>query len=86
MTGTWTGITGITSPLYSNNDINVDSYIKYWLDQGVPEEKINMGIAFYGRTFKLQKETDFGIGDEISGPGDPGIISNESGFLSYMEV
>lgn len=86
MTGTWTGVTGITSPLHSHNDISIEAYVKYWLEQGVPEEKLNIGIPLYGRTFKLLSEKHFGIGDRILGAGEPGPFSKESGFLGYVEV
>jgi hypothetical protein len=45
-----------------------------------------MGLAAYGRTFKLVDNSTTGIGAPSSGPGEPGKYTRESGFLAYYEV
>lgn len=52
----------------------------------MPREKINMGLATYGRTFKLVNNSDTGIGAPSSGPGEPGKYTRQEGFLAYYEV
>ena len=52
----------------------------------MPKDKICMGLAFYGRTFKLANSSDTGIGAPALGPGEPGTYTRESGFLAYYEV
>jgi GH18 family chitinase len=56
------------------------------MQQGMPKEKISMGLATYGRTFKLVDSSNTGIGAPSSGPGGPGKYTGEKGFLSYYEV
>ena len=60
--------------------------VNYWIEQGMPKVKISMGLATYGRTFKLVNNSDTGIGAPSSGPGDAGNYTRESGFLAYYEV
>jgi GH18 family chitinase len=52
----------------------------------MPKEKINMGLAMYGRTFKLVNTSDTGVGAPSSGPGDAGNYTKQPGFLAYYEV
>lgn len=59
--GSWTSISNHNSPLYSpaegrdNPEIyegSLDNALKLLTEQGVKPSKINMGVAFYGRTLK----------------------------------
>ncbi len=52
----------------------------------MPKEKISMGLATYGRTYKLADNSSTGIGAPCSGPGEPGKYTQEAGFLAYYEV
>ena len=45
-----------------------------------------MGLASYGRTFKLADSSKTGVGAPSSAAGDPGKYTREPGFLSYYEV
>ncbi|KAL1402578.1 hypothetical protein pipiens_019709, partial [Culex pipiens pipiens] len=58
----------------------------YWLRQGAPAEKLNLGVAFYGRSFTLRNVGDNGIGAPAGGPGHAGPYTYESGFLGYNEI
>ena len=60
--------------------------VNYWIEQGMPKEKISMGLAAYGRTFKLVNDFDTYVGAPSSGPGEAGKYTREPGFLSYFEV
>ncbi|KAL5291960.1 CHIA.2 family protein [Megaselia abdita] len=84
--GSWDGVTGMNAPLYSNDGLNVDAGINYWLQQGAPASKLLMGVAFYGRTFTLANSANNGIGAASNGPGSPGPYTQESGFLGYNEI
>ena len=60
---------------------------KYWVSKGTPKNKLNIGIATYGRSFVLaDPANDFGVGAPVSGPGPQGTYTQEIGFYSYYEV
>lgn len=52
----------------------------------MPKEKINMGLALYGRTFALVNPLDHGVGAPSSGAATAGKYTRQSGFLAYYEV
>jgi GH18 family chitinase len=45
-----------------------------------------LGLAFYGRTFKLKDPSCSQPGCEFSGPGDEGSCTKSAGLLSYREI
>ncbi|WP_082743697.1 MULTISPECIES: glycosyl hydrolase family 18 protein [unclassified Burkholderia] len=51
--GGWSDIAGHNSPLYyypgSESPVSLDGTTRFLLSQGVKPEKINLGVAFYGR-------------------------------------
>lgn len=59
--------------------------MKYWRDQGTPVEKLRMGFAAYGRTFRLTS-SNTGVGAPVSGAASAGPFTREAGFWSYYEV
>ncbi|XP_066526387.1 acidic mammalian chitinase-like [Hoplias malabaricus] len=90
--GAWESFTGHNSPLYRGSHdkgdliyFNTDSAMKYWRDQGAPAEKLRMGFATYGRTFRLSS-TASGVGAPASGPASAGPYTREAGFWSYYEI
>ena len=61
--------------------------MKAWLEQGAPKNKLNVGIPFYGRSFKINGNLNtFKYGDPAAGGGSVGSYTGEMGFLSYYEV
>lgn len=60
--------------------------MRYWRDKGTPVEKLNMGFATYGRTFKLSNAASTGVGAPASGAASAGQFTREAGFWSYYEV
>ncbi|CAF2966008.1 unnamed protein product [Rotaria sp. Silwood2] len=66
--------------------LNQNWSINYWIKQGMPKEKITMGLATYGRTFKLLNNSDRGNRLLSSGPGEPEKYTKEYGFIAYYEV
>ncbi|XP_042264034.1 acidic mammalian chitinase-like [Thunnus maccoyii] len=90
--GTWETVTGHHSPLYKGSHdtgdniyLNTDFAMKYWRDKGTPVEKLNMGFATYGRTFRLSTQSSQ-VGAPTSGPAAPGPFTREGGFWSYYEI
>ena len=72
----WESQTGINAPLYSrendtklNKQLTADWAVRYWLDGGCPESKLIMGLALYGRTFRLASPSNNKVGAPAVGPG-----------------
>ncbi|XP_005113563.3 acidic mammalian chitinase-like [Aplysia californica] len=91
--GSWDKKTGHNSPLYAHPgdtgiqaNYNIDSAIKYYIQHGAPKEKINVGLATYGRNFILADPSQSDVNDPINGAGLPGRYSGEAGFKAYYEV
>lgn len=93
----WGRETGHVAPLYHHPSdhtvfLNVNFSVRYWLDKGVPANKIVMGIPAYGSSFTLSEisrnytSLPPGFHAEISGPGEPGKFTKSAGFLAYYEV
>lgn len=90
--GAWATYTGHNSPLFRGSEdkddliyFNTDFAMTYWRDQGTPVEKLRMGFATYGRTFRLTS-TDTGVGAPASGAASAGTYTREAGFWSYYEI
>ncbi|XP_073325999.1 chitinase-3-like protein 1 isoform X3 [Pagrus major] len=90
--GTWESVTGHHSPLYKGSQdiwdhvyFNTDFAMRYWRDKGAPVEKLNMGIATYGRAFRLSTQSSQ-VGAPASGPASAGTFTKQAGVLSYYEI
>ncbi|XP_077583099.1 acidic mammalian chitinase-like [Stigmatopora nigra] len=90
--GSWERFTGHNSPLFRGSKdygdliyFNTDYAMKYWRDNGTPVEKLRMGFAAYGRTFRLIS-SDTGVGAPSSGPASAGPFTREAGFWAYYEI
>lgn len=62
-----------------------DFAMRYWKRQGAPIEKLLMGVATYGRTFRLVSASN-GVGAPTGGPASAGTYTREAGFWAYYEV
>ncbi|KAG5872423.1 hypothetical protein JTB14_013668 [Gonioctena quinquepunctata] len=77
--GHWSRHTGQNSPLFASSadssdekrKRNIAASMKNWLDAGTPREKINVGVAFYGRVFTLADPEVHGLHAPITGIGTP---------------
>lgn len=53
---------------------------------GAPAPKLNLGLAFYGRTFQLADTAQTTPGSPCTGAGQPGPFTRESGYMGYNEI
>ncbi|KAL2090875.1 hypothetical protein ACEWY4_013138 [Coilia grayii] len=90
--GAWATYTGHNSPLYQGSAdqgdliyFNTDYAMSHWRDHGTPVEKLRMGFAVYGRTFRLTS-TDTRPGAPAAGAASAGPYTREAGFWSYYEI
>lgn len=91
--GDWEGRLGHNSPLYAKStDVgddkmrNMDWAANFWVQMGFPREKLLLGLAAYGRSFRLSDQSSHGVGSPSMGPGSAGMSTKEPGFLAYYEV
>nr|XP_014341447.1 PREDICTED: acidic mammalian chitinase-like [Latimeria chalumnae] len=90
--GAWDHFTGHNSPLYRGSAdygdliyFNMDYAAKYWRDNGAPAEKLIIGFATYGRTFRLTS-SDTSVGAPAAGAAAAGPYTKEAGFWAYYEI
>ncbi|KAJ3098287.1 hypothetical protein HDU97_004137 [Phlyctochytrium planicorne] len=80
--GTWDSTIGANTP---NNEIfqSIDSMIA----QGFTKEKIVLGLAFYGRSYKLKSpSTCNGLGCAFTSGGPVASCSQSSGIMFPSEI
>ncbi|XP_073826300.1 chitinase-like protein Idgf1 [Musca autumnalis] len=84
-----------TAPIFLKDEqnrlphYNIDFQVKYWLDNGCPANKLNLGVATYGRTWKMTTDSQLSgmpVVPETFGPADAGVMSNKAGLLSWPEI
>ncbi|XP_052821901.1 acidic mammalian chitinase [Octopus bimaculoides] len=91
--GAWQNKTSHHSPLYARPDEEGDERksnmawaSKYWVKLGCPSHKLNIGLALYGRGYRLKNPLDSRAGAMADGPSTARRFSTENGFISYYEV
>lgn len=86
--GTWDPVTGHHTALVgpAGDQLTVSYAVQYWMDKGMPCQKIALGLATYGRAFKLRDPNSNGLAAPTSGKPTPGKYTREAGFLSYYEI
>ena len=93
--GAWDEKTGVNSPLYDQvsdpeSGWSVDGCVKNWVALGAPQEKVNIGLGFYGRSFRGAKELGVAHGgtDDSSWEIDEGtpqyFVSNFSSIDHFF--
>ncbi|KRX83303.1 putative chitinase 3 [Trichinella sp. T6] len=91
--GAWDPITGMNSPLFSRS--TDQTHVKKWniadaayhyYKRGMPKEKIVIGLATYGRGWKLKNRSDISVGAATIGASDSTKYVREPGVCSYYEV
>jgi chitinase len=63
-----------------------DFAAQYWVQNGCPKEKLNIGLAPYGRCFTLTDANNNGLEAPSSGPCTAGKWTGDEGALSYYEA
>ncbi|KAJ3208520.1 hypothetical protein HDU67_006691 [Dinochytrium kinnereticum] len=74
----------LAMPQTAMQDIT-DSLLLY-IRAGVELSKINLGLAWYGRTYKLEDANCKGYGCKMTGGGAPGQCTEASGMLGLFEI
>ena len=64
---------------------NVPDSLRAWQELGMPNEKINLGLATYGRSFTLLFKDYYGLNEPVIGAGKAGPYTRGNGILSYYE-
>lgn len=84
--GGWSDRTGMNAPF--SGDPSGDVYVKKlaleWLAEGLPRDKLVLGMPTYGRSFA--DVDDPTPNSKTSGVGIKGRCTGERGFLAYYEV
>ena len=60
--------------------------IDYWLNVGIPKQKLIVGIPTYAMSFTLADQSQTGVGAPTNGGGRMGRYTKETGILAYYEV
>ena len=73
--------------VYSHTNLtDIENAIDIYLRAGVLPDKINLGLAFYGRTYELADPNCTLPGCKFLGAGREGRCTNAPGILSYYEI
>lgn len=92
--GAWSAYTGFNAPLYADpNDpfaepehstFNLHAAMQHYVTDGVPREKLNAGLAFYGKGFGSVNDANNGLYQTFSGPSPNGTW--EPGVFDYWQL
>ncbi|GLJ54264.1 hypothetical protein SUGI_1164130 [Cryptomeria japonica] len=82
-----TSATGAPAALYDRTSNVSTSYgISSWVDSGLPQEKIVMGMPLYGKSWVLKSQNQTGIGAPAVAAGPKQNLSDESGTMFFSEI
>ena len=84
--GSWDKTTGHHTAMHGGDRLTVNYAVEYWMKGGMPARKIALGMATYGRAFKLASTSNTGLGAPTRGKATRGKYTREPGFLSYYEI
>jgi chitinase len=68
------------------NKTEIKESLDLFWRMGVPADRINLGIGFYGRSYTLEDANCNKPGCKHSAPGVAGQCTGESGILSFAEI
>ena len=87
--GAWSPTTGINAPLHDQSwggedtiGFSIDGCTKNWIAGGGPPNKINIGLPFYGRSFRGAT----GMNQEHDGKADDGMWHEDEGSPQYYNI
>ena len=72
-------------PLYYRKYLSTELAGKYYISSGADPSKINIGVAFYGRGFYIQRGTS-NIGPFLSDQGEISFGTWETGMIDYNDI
>ncbi|KAL5333928.1 hypothetical protein BJX70DRAFT_403108 [Aspergillus crustosus] len=85
--GIWDRENPIGPYVYAHTNLTeIDHALDLFWRNGVHPNKINLGFAFYARTFELETPFCSSPGCEFKGPGEKGPCTDTGGILSYREI
>jgi len=93
--GNWEKITGHHCAMADDGgdaakrkEYTVPYALNLWIEKGFPAHKIALGLATYGRSFRLKDASNHGLAAPKAEWGNPprGQYTREPGFLSYYEI
>ena len=72
---------------YMGNSERIVPYsIKYWIDKGMPRDKINLGTATYGKSFRLANKKNNTLNAVTDGTAERAPLLNGNGYFAYFEI
>ncbi|KAJ9217970.1 CAZyme family GH18 [Paecilomyces variotii] len=85
--GTWDRDDPIGPYVYAHTNLTeiTEALDLFWRND-IDPSKINLGLAFYGRTFELSTPLCATAGCEWKGPAPKGDCTGTAGILSYREI
>jgi len=96
--GSWDPLTGLNAPLYQDPDSgyyfewSVQDAVQTYINNGVPANKIVMGVPFYGRVYNQVNNVNSGLYQSFTGGGSAKSYAeleanyiNKNGFIRYWE-
>ncbi|KAJ6007241.1 hypothetical protein N7540_011217 [Penicillium herquei] len=85
--GVWDSTDPIGPYVYAHTNLtDIDAALSLFWRNNIDPLKINLGLAFYGRSFELKDPSCMTPGCEFNGPGKAGGCTNTAGILSYAEI
>lgn len=85
--GTWDSTDPIGPYVYAHTNITeIEAALSLFWRVDVEPSRINLGLAFYGRSFTLKSPTCTKPGCEFSSAGAQGPCTKTAGILSYREI
>lgn len=78
--------TELIAPLRASNKIDIDSTVKYWIQNGAAPEKLILGIPTHGLSFTLENPENHDLGAPSYEPGRAGAFSSMLGTLAFYEI
>jgi len=95
--GSWDNFTGHHTPLFGRHEednvnhpghrLNLNDSVYYYIEEGMPKEKIVVGLATFGHGFVLPEGTEeTGLFCPTIAGSPPGPYSQLVGFLEYYEI
>ncbi|OQE13828.1 hypothetical protein PENFLA_c043G08195 [Penicillium flavigenum] len=85
--GVWDAHDPYGSHIYAHTNLTeIEQSLQLLWRNNIDPAKVNLGLAFYGRSFELKDPSCIHAGCEFKGAGAAGDSTNTAGILSYFEI